>query len=460
MRLITLSRNLAAPAAALFTLVAASAFADGAPKYYEDILPIFQKNCVSCHRSGSLAPMALDQFETARPWAKSIRKAVSLKSMPPWLADPHFGKFSNAMGLTQPEIDLIIKWAAAGAPGGDPKAAPAPLKFADWEIGEPDDVLTMTKPYTLGPEGNDEYKYFTMAKTFSEDKWVTAFEVKPGNRAVVHHVIAFIQGPGQADRPEGGEEKTISFRPESPEKAAEAVKKGEEFQEKMRAGSRTERPLPMMGQILGGIAPGTPPWTARPGEGRLVKAGSKIYLQMHYHRNGNSETDQTSIALKYAKGPVEQERLTIGVPNVAFAIPPNADNYKVESWHTFNKDTTIVSFMPHMHLRGKSFEYRAEYADGRQETLMSVPKYDFAWQYTYELEKPITLPKGTTIHCIATFDNSANNTANPDPARVVKFGDPTVDEMMIGWMDVAQEVPVPNKSVADKPAKELISSAQ
>jgi mono/diheme cytochrome c family protein len=446
-------------ALALTCFAVASAKAETTPRYYEDVLPIFQENCLSCHRQGAVAPMAFDSFAAARPWAKSIQKSVMQRNMPPWLADPKHGVFSNAMQLTDAEIDTIVKWATAGAPAGDPSKAPAPKEFPEWEIGAPDQIFTMPSPYTLAPEGQDEYKYFTVSEEFPEDKWVTGLEVKAGNTNIVHHVIAFVLPPGAKDRGEGGEEKLNSFRPESDEKAAEAVRKGEEMQEKLRAAATNPRPLPMMGQVLGGVAPGTPPWIARPGEGRLIKKGSRIYLQMHYHRNGLEETDQTSIGVKYAAAPVQHERKTVGIANVTFAVPPMADNYKVESFHTFDRDVKILSFMPHMHLRGKAFEYRAKYPDGREETLMSVPNYDFAWQYTYELAEPISIPKGTLIHCIAHFDNSANNTANPDPLRVVKFGNPTEDEMMIGWMDVVEdEGTIPNKST--KEVKELVSSAQ
>lgn len=446
--------------AAVFALMmAASVKAAEVPKYYEDILPILQENCVSCHRPGSIAPMAFDKFETTRPWAKSLSRSVMQRSMPPWLADPAHGKFSNAMGLEEHEIDKIVKWATAGAPAGDPSKAPAPLEFPEWQIGQPDEIFSMRKAYTLAPEGQDEYKYFTVSDEFPEDKWVTAFEVKPGNDRVVHHVIAFVLPPGSKERPEGGEESLNSFRPESDEATAEAVRRGEEFQEKMRANAKNPRPLPIMGQVLGGVAPGTPPWIARPGEGRLIKKGSKIYLQMHYHRNGQEEIDQTSIGVKYATTPVTEERLTVGIANVAFAVPPMAENYKVESFHTFDKDTKILNFMPHMHLRGKSFEYRAIYPDGREEVLLSIPEYDFNWQYSYELAEPITVPKGTMIHCIAHFDNSPNNTANPDPLRVVKFGNPTEDEMMIGWLDVAI-VDEGIQTKERKEVKELVSSAR
>jgi hypothetical protein len=424
------------------SFVITSANAADSPTYHRDVLPILQNQCLNCHREGELAPMPLDSYEAVRPWAKALRRSVTEKTMPPWFADPRYGEFKNKMVLTDAEIDTIVRWVGAGSPAGDSADAPAPVEYPKgWHIGEPDEVFTMLEPYTLAAEGPDEYKYFTIPTNLTEDRWVTGFEVKPGNNAIVHHVIVFVQPKGAKDRGEGGATKSRSFVPESPEELEKVLAQQEKIQDRLRESGLRERPTSaMMGglNMLGGVAPGTPPWTAAPGEGKLLPAGSSLVFQMHYSRNGRDEVDQTSIGVKYATGPVHRERHTVGVANLAFAIPPGANNFRVDAWHTFNEEIDILGYMPHMHLRGKSFEYRAIFPDGREEILLSVPRYDFNWQLTYDLVRPLSVPKGTTIHCIAHYDNSAENPSNPNPKAVLRFGEPTTDEMMIGWMDIVR----------------------
>ncbi len=233
---------------------------------------------------------------------------------------------------------------------------------------------------------------------------------------------------------EGGVVQTRSKRPESPEELEKLMAQQQRVKDMREKRTRNEQPLRDTG-MLGGVAPGMPPWIARPGEGRLVKAGSELIFQMHYHPSGKQALDQSVIGVKFSSKPPEHNRRTTGVFNIGFAIPPGADNYEVISEHTLRDDIHLVSFMPHMHLRGKSFEYKAIFPNGTEEILLSVPRYDFAWQNVYELVEPKALPRGTTIICTAHFDNSANNPNNPDPQAVVRFGEPTVDEMMIGWFD-------------------------
>lgn len=413
------------------------------PRFYKDVLPIFQERCMKCHREGELAPMPLDEYSSARPWAKSVRRTVVEGSMPPWFADEKYGEFSNRNVLSDEERNTIVKWVNAGAPAGNPADAPEPVEFpVGWQIGEPDEIFKMQEPYTLGAEGPDEYKYFTIPTNLTEDKWVTAFEVRAGNTAVVHHVIAFVVPEGAPTRGEGGVTVTNSFRPESPQQLEEILARQESINSRLKESGMKPRPIAtMLGglNILGGVAPGTPPWKAREGSGKLLPKGSNLIFQMHYHRNGQEEIDQTSIGVIYADAPVTQARDTVGVANLAFAVPPHAPNYRVDSWHTFDEPVKIVGFMPHMHLRGKAFEYSAIYPDGREEILLSIPNYDFDWQLSYEAAEPLAIPAGTTIHCIAHFDNSSDNAANPDPEAVLRFGEPTEDEMMIGWLEITRD---------------------
>lgn len=432
-------------------LLAGVAGAEQPPTFYKDVLPIMQQNCLSCHRQGEIAPMSFEDYQQTRPWAKAIRTAVMDKTMPPWLADERYGHFRNAMTMTSQDRETLVNWASKGARAGNPADAPEPVEFpTGWTLGEPDQIFEMTEPYTVGPEGTDEYKYFTVPTNLTEDKWVKSVEIIPGNRAVVHHVIVFIQEPGMPDREEGGSVPINSYRPDSPEKLERVMARQERIQAAVKKSGLEPKPIREFA-MLAGTAPGTPPQLFDENEGKLLKAGSKLVFQMHYSRTGEEEVDQTSLGIRYHEGPVEREVITTAVGNMAFAIPPGAENYRVDSYHTFDRSVRIHMFMPHMHLRGKAFEYIAEYPDGSSRTLLSIPEYDFNWQFVYEPTEPIVIPAETTIHCIAHFDNSANNPDNPDPEAIVKFGEPTVDEMMLGWMDVSEVEPS-----EDAPAAPLV----
>lgn len=426
----------------------------GPPTYFKDVLPILQENCLSCHRQGEIAPMPFESYEQVRPWAKSIRRVVKDRSMPPWHADPEYGHFSNAMGLNESEISTISRWATLGARAGSESDAPEPVVFSsEWAIGTPDAIYTMPVPYTLGPEGNDEYKYFTIDLGLTEDKWVTHVEVKPGNRAIVHHVIAFIDESGAPVRDEGGIVPVNSKRPESPEQLKRIMKRQEEkIKPAVKKSGMKPKPLRDF-TLLGGIAPGTPPISYPEGQAKLLKAGSKLILQMHYNRaTGKVEVDQTSIGVRFADGPPKIERKMTALMNISFAIPPHASNYRVDAYHTTDRPVLIHNFMPHLHLRGVAFQYKAIYPDGTEEILLNIPEYDFNWQYGYELTEPKYIPAGTLLQCTGWFDNSAENEANPDPEAIVRFGEPTVDEMMIGWMEYTElpkDAPAP-KQVAEE----------
>ena len=400
----------------------------GKTTFYKDVLPILQNNCQSCHRAGEVAPMALMTYDDARPWAVAIKLAVTTKKMPPWYADPQYGHFSNERKLTPQEIRTLVSWVDGGAKPGDPKEAPAPVKFVDgWNIGVPDRVIEMPIAYNVPAEGTVEYQYLVIPGGFTQDTWVRAAEVRPGNRSVVHHVIAFIRPPGSKWMTDA---KPGEFFVPKKEKEQDDKEKQEDSSQprRRRAGD--------IGELLVGYAPGLQPLDLSTDEAKLIKAGSDIVLQLHYTASGTPGSDKTKIGLIYAKQPPKFRNLQLAASNAGFKIPPNDSNYEVKSQVLLQDTVTVADLMPHMHFRGKDFRFDVIYPDGKTETLLSVPKYDFNWQLGYRLATPLVLPKGTRIECTAHFDNSANNPYNPDPTKQVKWGDQTWEEMMIGFFSV------------------------
>jgi mono/diheme cytochrome c family protein len=386
-------------AAGILCLAAAKSPGGKTVTYTKDIAPILFKNCAECHRPGEIGPMSLLSYQETRPWARSIRERVVQRQMPPWSADPAVGHWANDPRLSQAEIDSIVAWVETGAPKGEDKDLPAAPKFTDgWTIGQPDVVLQMKEDYTVPADGTVPYLYFSIPTGFTEDKWVQAIEIRPGNRAVVHHVIAYAQEAGVTDTAAGGEGE---------------VRNG-----------RTH---------LTGITPNKTGTVFAPGTARLIKKGSNIVFQMHYTTNGQAAKDRTKIAFVFAKEPAKKMIMTGNALESKFVIPAGDPNYEVKASKTFTDDVLINSFMPHMHVRGKSFKYTAVYPDGRSEVLLNVPSYDFNWQLTYIPKQEIRLPKGTRLDVVAAFDNSAKNKYNPDPTQVVRWGDQTWEEMMIGW---------------------------
>jgi len=372
--------------------------------YSKQISRIFQDNCVVCHRPGEIGPFALTNYDESVGWAEMIDEVVSEQRMPPWHADPKHGKFSNDTRLSDEEKSLIHRWVAAGAPEGDKKDLPAPKQFVEgWQIGKPDLVVYMSdKPFNVPAKGEVRYQFFVVDPGFKEDTWIKAAECRPGNRAVVHHIIV-----GMADQ----------FR-----------------QRKETAGLHNE--------FLTATAPGARPLMLPPGQAKLIPAGSKLVFQMHYTPNGTATTDRSSVGFVFANASeVKQQVGTDKAANQGFRIPAGASNHKVEAYHSFNKDMILLSMFPHMHLRGKAFRYTAIYPDKKQEILLDVPHYDFNWQNGYVFAEPKLMPAGTKIYCEAWYDNSEQNIANPDPKSSVRWGDQTWEEMMIGYFDATPAVP-------------------
>ncbi len=399
--------------------ILAAASLTAAPVFYRDVLPILQRNCQSCHRAGEIGPMPLMTYKDARPWAKAIRESVVTRRMPPWHADAASGHFRNDPSLTAKQIATIRAWVDAGAPEGDARQSPPKADFADgWRIGKPDVVFEMPKAYQVPASGVIEYTDIIIPTGFTEDKWVEKVEIRPGNRAVVHHISMYVREPG------------VEWLRRYP--------LGEYFLQDGRGlTGRETRPWETR---FSGYAPGAPPETLPPGYARLFKAGSDLVLEIHYTTNGKPADDRSRVGLVFAKQPPTKRVLTLNARNLDLAIPPGASNHAVDGATTLHADAELTLLYPHMHVRGKAMEMRAVYPTGEREVLLRVPRYDFNWQIRYEPLKPKPLPKGTRIEATGYFDNSANNRFNPDPKAEVRWGDQSWEEMMVGFFEVAVDV--------------------
>lgn len=387
------------------------------PTFTKDVAPILDKNCVSCHREGEIAPMSLLTYEQARPWAKSIRERVARGQMPPWHADAPKGMFSNDRRLSEAEKSTLIAWADAGAPQGNPKDLPQAPKFTEgWEIGKPDVVLTMAKPYAVPANGTIAYQYFTIPTNFTEDKWVQAIEVKPGVRSVVHHILVFSKPPQNSPDAKSSD----AFMQVVPKMAAFKRPDGTEA---------TSAFAGAPGTLIATTAPGTNAMIYSPGDAMKVPAGSTLILQVHYTANGKGETDQSSVGMIFAKQPPQREIHNSAIMNPMMKIGAGVPDQAIDTAVEFSQDSHITALFPHTHLRGKSWEYRLIYPDGRSQVILSVPKYDFNWQTYYIYSQPLAVPKGSRLEATAHYDNSVNNPSNPDPKIDVRWGEQTWQEM-------------------------------
>ncbi|MFO0909661.1 MAG: redoxin domain-containing protein [Isosphaeraceae bacterium] len=386
----------------------------GKVTYAGDVAPIVQNKCQSCHRPGEVGPFPLLTYDDARKHAAMIREVVDDRRMPPWHADPRYGHFSNDRSLSPRERATLLAWVDQGTPLGDPARLPAAKTFPEgWTIGKPDLVFEIPEPQTVPAQGTVEYVRVRVPSGFKEDVWVQAAEARPSDRSVVHHIIVYIDDKAFRLGPGGGLARAVDTH-------------------------------------LCGYAPGDMPSVYPDGSAKKVPAGSDFIFELHYTPIGVVKTDRSKVGLILAKAPVKHRAHTLPIATDQFAIPPGADNHAVRSSFTFRRDAHLLSFMPHMHLRGKSFQYEATYPDGRKEMLLSVPAYDFGWQSYYTLTAPKAMPRGTRIDCLAHFDNSANNPYNPNPKKTVRWGDQTSDEMMIGYVDYIDDAP-PDTKPKSKP---------
>jgi hypothetical protein len=390
------------------------------PTFYGDVLPILQKHCQVCHRPGEIAPLPFVTYEQTRSWADQINDAVRAKRMPPWFADPCCGHFSNDISLTPEEISTISSWAEAKAPAGNPRnAPPAPHWARGWNIPPPDLVLKMPKPVAIPPSGDVEYTYEIVPTNFAEDRWVQMSEMHPSSRVNVHHAVIYIRPPDSS---------WLHGAPLGMPFTASSLK-----DEKLRhQAHETDTDMLLV------YAPGSSPDQWPDGMAKFLPAHSDLVFQMHYTTNGHAANDQTSIGMIFAKQPPKQRVLTLQLANDhdTIPIPPGAENYRVEVHGTLPNDATLLSFFPHMHLRGKRFQYNVVHPDKSIETLLKV-NYDFYWQLSYKLAEPRLLKAGTDLQAVAWYDNSRHNQHNPDPDSPVKWGDQTYNEMMVGFFDVA-----------------------
>jgi len=388
------------------------------PTFYRDVLPILQDHCQSCHRAGGIAPMAFETHNEVHRWAKAIADQTRTRRMPPWFADPHLGHFANDPSLTPQQIETLAAWANDDAPAGDPLDAPPAQHWAgSWNIPAPDRVIAMPKPVKIPAHGDVEYTYEIVPTGFTRDTWVRMSQVLPSSPEHVHHAVVYIRPPHSnwlRHAPVGEPFTASSLSDPQDRQDAEAT----------------------VSDILLVYAPGTSPDRWPDTMGKLVPAGSDLVFQMHYTTNGHAASDQTSIGLIFDDHPPAERVLTLQLTNGRFVIPPGVYDFRVEVHGTLPNDCTLLSFMPHMHLRGKRFEYNLVHADGTIETLLRV-NWDFFWQLSYRLAEPRELKAGTELQAAAWYDNSRNNPHNPDPDASVRWGDQTDEEMMVGFFDVA-----------------------
>ena len=404
--------------------------------FHKDVEPLLQAHCHTCHRPGEAAPMSLLNYDDARKWGAAIKEAVALRKMPPWFADPAHGKFANDRRLSQEQVDTITRWVDGGKKEGDPKDEPKPITFAEgWAMGKPDAIVEMPTAYEVPAKGTVDYVYIAVPTGFTEDKWVQTVEVRPGERSVVHHIVMIVRPPGVRYLPDA--KPGVPYFPPKNDKKEHPEDTGKgQFQ---FSGAI---------EMIGVYVPGGLPYEVRPGQARFIPKGSDVIFQMHYTTNGKATADKSRIGFIFAKEPPKERVVNTFISNLNLHIPPMEADHEVHARVTLYEDATLQSFFPHMHVRGKGMEYRATYPTGETEVLLNVPKYDFNWQITYFLEKPKLLPKGTVIDCIARFDNSPNNPANPDPKSDVYWGEQTWEEMLAGFVDFAMPVKVTMRDIA------------
>jgi hypothetical protein len=386
--------------------------------FYRDILPILQDHCQSCHRPNGIGPMPLLTYEQTRPFARAIAHATAKKSMPPWFADPSVGHFSNDPSVTALQIETLVRWADSSAPAGDPSEAPPPRHWSNgWLIPEPDKIIRMPKPVAIRATGDVDYTYEIVPTQFTEDKWLQFSEIRPASPENVHHAVVYIRPPNS------------TWLKNAP---VDVPFTGADMAD---AQSRSDAHF-TTADILLVYAPGSSPdhWPAN--AAKFIPSGSDLVFQMHYMAHGDRATDQTSVGLVFAKQPPAQRVLTVQLTNDRFVIPPGVPDFRVEVHGSLPNDAVLLNFFPHMHLRGKRFEYNIIEPGRAPEPLLRV-NYNFYWQLSYTLAQPRPLKAGTVLQAIAWYDNSKNNPHNPDPDAAVRWGDQTYEEMMVGFFDVA-----------------------
>jgi len=479
--------------AALSLAGARNAGAADAPTFTKDVAPILFAKCVSCHRPGEVAPMSLLKYEQVRPWSKAIRQKVTTREMPPWGADPRYGKFANDMSLTDAQIQTIVAWAEAGAPKGDDKDMPEPPAIATgWTYGEPDYVISMMAPYHVPPEGEMPNLSFFSPIPFKEDRFARLLEWRPGNRSVVHHGTADARELPSGGKLDAGGEFIYDDGTKENDAQNFRLQRSERSIQNALAGIR----LGGAGGVrLTDYVPGrTAMPISDPNVGTRLPAGMYVHWGMHYQPTGRPEIDQSRLGIWFTEKTVVQEvyRRQVGDPLPSSAdrtgffrvqgvdIPHNTrfmreelgwpnleagvDNYEVMSFTPVTEPITLFGFTPHMHLRGKDKAWFVTYPDGRQETLLSIPKYDFNWQNYYELAHPIKIPSGSVVSSVAHYNNGVSNKFNPAPDKEVYWSEQSWDEMycpfVVYTVDSQTIKSAPSKSTSGTSSKSAKSGKQ
>ena len=373
--------------------------ADAVPDYESDIAPIIAEQCASCHREGGIGPFALDSHLMLQGWSPMIREVLLTRRMPPTQVDPNIGHFSNARYIPEEDLQKLVHWIDAGSPKGlavsDPLAA---LEFPDrrdWQLGEPDYVITAPR-HEIPATGVLDYINVDVPLPFEEDKWVKAVQYIAGDESVLHHLLTYVTAPAEVAQ---GEAATVNTAT----------------------------------RFLEGYAPGkVDAMTFPENTGVYIPEGYKLSMQFHYTTNGRATSDETVLGLYTYDEPPKYENFTQSVSGM-FRIPPYTQDHEASARHVFNEDVVVTGLRAHMHFRGKDMKFSAEYPDGTMVDLLSVPNYSYAWQPTYALEEPMHLPVGTRVHVTGAFDNSEHNPANPDPSKELTFGLQSWDEMFIGY---------------------------
>ena len=432
--------------------VSAQSAQASAPTWNADVAPIVYANCITCHRPGEVAPMSLMSYADARPWARGMKARVMAHEMPPWFADPRYGKFNNKRGLTQAQIETLVAWADAGAPQGTGPAPVAPnfgARSAELMNRPPDAVLEM--PVEMEIDATRVMPFFNLwnRSPFTEEKYVEAVDLRPSNRAVTHHSSIHVNAlPRGADHiglgpafPGGPIVNAIPVREDGTQVGDATADASNEEATANTAGDTTDNRLTF-------YAPGTGQLKFAPGLVKVIKPTSYFSWNLHYNATGRPEKDRHTAALWFTTNAVREVRsITANEVNLYEgqeiigrgvqrpSIPAYAENYRVASLQAITSDTTLNSFWPHMHLRGKDMTYSVTYPDGREEILLSVPKYSFEWQIQYQFDDAIKLPAGSMLRVVAHYDNSPNNKFNPAPDQELPWGSQSWHEMYFPLFD-------------------------
>ncbi len=382
--------------------------------WHREISRIIQRNCQECHRPGGTGPFEMLTLEDVTSHAAMIKKVVTKGLMPPWFAAPQTGPhpivWANDRSLSEADRTALLTWLATDRSAGNPAEAPVPLTWPqEWAMGTPDTIIELPQAVAVAPTGRMKYQYREVTTTFPEDRWVTGIELRPTALAQVHHVLVFASAPGQR-----------------------RVQDGDNF--------------------FAAYVPGSSATIYPDGYAKKLPAGAKLLFQLHYTPNGSATEDRTRLGLKFTSTPPRFEVHVAAAKQHLFRIPPGAPNHEVKGTLPVPFDSQILSFMPHMHMRGKAFRYDMVDPAGHSRELLSVPAYDFNWQLQYRPAEAILATTGSRIQATAWFDNSAENPNNPDPTKAVTWGDQTEEEMMIGYLEYAR-IPHPAPSAANTTKK-------